>query len=80
MSDQPSREGRNLNALLDVAKALGAEMQLDNLLPVIISKKGVEKIVEVELDKSEKENFDISIKSVKELLNLAVKIDPSLSK
>ena len=38
MSDQPSREVRNLNALLDVAKALGAEMQLDNLLPVIISK------------------------------------------
>ncbi len=49
-------------------------------VPVIVSKKGVEKIVEVELDKSEKENFDISIKSVKELLNLAVKIDPSLSK
>ncbi len=48
-------------------------------VPVIVSKKGVEKIVEVELDKSEKENFDISIKSVKELLNLAVKIDPSLS-
>ena len=38
MSNQPSREVRNLNALLDVAKALGAEMQLDNLLPVIISK------------------------------------------
>ena len=38
MSDKPSREVRNLNALLDVAKALGAEMQLDNLLPVIISK------------------------------------------
>ena len=38
MIDKPSREVRNLNALLDVAKALGAEMQLDNLLPVIISK------------------------------------------
>ena len=38
MSDKPRREVRNLNALLDVAKALGAEMQLDNLLPVIISK------------------------------------------
>lgn len=38
MSDQASREVRNLNALLDVAKALGAEMQLDNLLPVILKK------------------------------------------
>ena len=38
MSDRPSREVRNLNALLDVSKALGAEMKLDNLLPVIISK------------------------------------------
>ena len=38
MSDRPNREVRNLNALLDVSKALGAEMKLDNLLPVIISK------------------------------------------
>jgi len=32
------RQVRNLNALLEVAKALGGEMQLDNLLPVIIQK------------------------------------------
>ncbi len=38
MSDQVNREVRNLNALLDVAKALGAEMQLDKLLPIILSK------------------------------------------
>ena len=49
-------------------------------MPVVISKRGVEKIVEIELEKSEKLNFDISIKSVKELFDLAVKIDPSLSK
>jgi len=29
---------RNLNALLEVAKALGGEMQLDNLLPIILQK------------------------------------------
>jgi len=34
----PSREVRNLNALLEVSRALGAEMQLDSLLPVIIQK------------------------------------------
>lgn len=33
-----NRQVRNLNALLDVAKALGAEMQLDNLLPIILQK------------------------------------------
>ena len=32
------REVRNLNALLEVSRALGAEMHLDNLLPVIIHK------------------------------------------
>ncbi len=33
-----NRQVRNLNALLDVAKALGGEMQLDNLLPIILQK------------------------------------------
>ena len=49
-------------------------------MPVVISKKGVEKIVEIELDKSEKLNFDTSIKAVKELFQSAVKIDPTLTK
>ncbi|MBF88487.1 MAG: hypothetical protein CMG75_02325 [Candidatus Marinimicrobia bacterium] len=38
MTDRPSREVRNLNALLDISRALGAEMHLDSLLPVIIQK------------------------------------------
>ena len=38
MADRPSREVRNLNALLDISRALGAEMHLDSLLPVIIKK------------------------------------------
>ena len=74
---------KDLKKTLPCAAYLDGEYGYKNIyagVPVIISKKGVEKIVEVELDKSEKENFDISIKSVKELLNLAVKIDPSLSK
>ena len=38
MADKVSREVRNLNALLDISRALGAEMHLDSLLPVIIKK------------------------------------------
>ena len=38
MPETASREVRNLNALLDVSRALGAEMHLDSLLPVIIHK------------------------------------------
>ena len=49
-------------------------------VPVVIGKKGAEKIVEIELEKSEKLNFDTSIKAVKELFESAVKIDPSLAK
>ena len=40
---------------------------------------GVEKIVEIELESTEKSNFDTSIKAVKELCESAIKIDPSLS-
>jgi sigma-B regulation protein RsbU (phosphoserine phosphatase) len=38
MADKVSREVRNLNSLLDISRALGAEMHLDSLLPVIIKK------------------------------------------
>tara|TARA_Y100001970_G_scaffold282110_1_gene394290 strand:- start:15179 stop:16141 length:963 start_codon:yes stop_codon:yes gene_type:complete len=74
---------KDLKKTLPCAAYLGGEYGYKNIyagVPVIIGKNGVEKIVEVELDRNEKENFDISIKSVKELLNVAVKIDPSLSK
>ena len=47
-------------------------------VPVIIGSEGVEKVVELELDKEEKENFKNSIKSVQDLFNAAQKIDPSL--
>jgi serine phosphatase RsbU (regulator of sigma subunit) len=38
MPESSHREVRNLNALLEVSRALGAEMHLDSLLPVIIHK------------------------------------------
>jgi len=48
-------------------------------IPVIIGKNGIEKIVELNLSKEEKSNFEISINAVKELFNAAKKIDPDLS-
>ena len=47
-------------------------------VPVIIGKNGVEKIVELNLNDEEKNNFANSIASVKNLLEAAKKIDPSL--
>ena len=47
-------------------------------VPVIIGKNGVEKIVELNLNDEEKNNFANSIASVKNLLDAAKKIDPSL--
>ena len=40
--------------------------------------KGVEKVIELDLSAEEKENFDNSIKAVKELFDAAKKIDPDL--
>ncbi len=48
-------------------------------VPVIIGKEGVEKIVNVNLSKEEKENFDNSIKAVQDLFDAAKKIDPELN-
>jgi len=47
-------------------------------VPVLIGKGGVEKIIEIKLNVEEKNNFDNSIKSVKDLFNAAKKIDPAL--
>ena len=47
-------------------------------VPVIIGKNGVEKVIELELEKSEKENFLKSIDAVKELFMAAKKIDQNL--
>ena len=49
-------------------------------MPVIIGKKGVEKIVEIKLSTHEKDQFNKSIKAVQELFNSAIKIDKNLEK
>ena len=48
-------------------------------VPVIIGSKGVEKVIELDLSKEEKENFKKSIAAVKGLFDVAKKIDPILS-
>jgi len=47
-------------------------------VPVIIGKNGVEKVIELKLKQDEKDNFNKSIKAVKDLFEAAVKIDPNL--
>jgi malate dehydrogenase len=48
-------------------------------VPVIIGSNGVEKIIELELTAEEKNNFEKSIESVKELFDAAKKIDKELN-
>jgi len=48
-------------------------------VPVVIGDQGVEKVIEIKLEDKEKENFEISVKTVKELFEVAVKIDPDLA-
>ena len=47
-------------------------------VPVIIGSNGVEKVIQLNLSAQEKENFDNSIKAVKELFDAAQKIDSDL--
>ena len=73
---------KNLKKTLPCAAYLNGEYGVKNLyagVPVIIGNKGVEKVIEIKLDQKEKENFDLSIKAVKDLLAKAGKIDPKLS-
>jgi len=74
---------KDLKKTLPCAAYLNGEYGFKNLyagVPVIIGKNGVEKVVEIKLEQKEKENFEISIKAVKELFEAAVKIDPDLAK
>ena len=47
---------------------------------MVIGKKGVEKIEQIDLDEKEKKEFMHSIEAVKTLWEAASKIDPDLSK
>ena len=72
---------KNLKKTLPCAAFLNGEYGFKDIyagVPVVIGSQGVEKIVEIELNKQEKENFNDSMKAVQELFSSAKKIDPSL--
>jgi len=72
---------KNLKKTLPCAAYLNGEYGVKNLfvgVPVVVGNLGVEKVVELTLDKNEKENFDLSIKAVNELFESAKKLDPDL--
>ena len=67
---------KDLKKQLPCAAYLNGEYGVINLyvgVPVIIGSNGVEKVIEIELSKLEKENLDKSIQSVKDLYKAAQK-------
>jgi len=74
---------KNQKKLLPCAVQLSGEYGVNNVyagVPVVIGKKGVEKIEQIDLDEKEKKEFMHSIEAVKTLWEAASKIDPDLSK
>ncbi len=72
---------KNEKKQLPCAAYLNGEYGVKNLyagVPVIIGNKGVEKVIELKLDKDEKMNFHKSIEAVKELYKATKKIDTNL--
>ena len=66
---------------LPCAAFLNGEYGVNNLyagVPVIIGNDGVEKVIELKLSEEERNNFDKSIKAVRELFDAAKKIDKDL--
>ena len=73
---------KDLKKELPCAAFLNGEYGVSNIyagVPVVIGKEGVEKIIELNLTKIEKENFQNSIDAVKELFQAAIKIDSDLA-
>jgi malate dehydrogenase len=71
----------NLKKTLPCAAYLNGEYNAKNIyagVPVIISNKGVEKIVEITLTDVEKKEFAASVDAVRKLYESAKKIDSSL--
>jgi malate dehydrogenase len=72
---------KDLKKELPCAAYLNGEFGFTDLyagVPVIIGKNGVEKVIELNLSIEEKEQFNNSINSVKELFDAAKKIDSTL--
>jgi malate dehydrogenase len=73
---------KNLKKTLPCAAYLNGEYGVKGIyagVPVVIGNSGIEKIVELSLNKDEKVNFDLSITAVRELFETAVKIDKDLA-
>jgi len=73
---------KDLKQQLPCAAYLNGEYGFKDIyagVPVIIGKDGVEKIIELNLNEEEKNNFISSVDSVKNLFSAAKKIDTSLS-
>ena len=47
-------------------------------VPVVIGAKGVERIIEIDLNATEKKAFQKSVGAVKSLVDAVVRLDPSL--
>ena len=72
---------RDKKRVLPCAAWLNGEYGVKGLyvgVPVVISGKGVERIVEIELDRHERAMFDKSVASVRGLVDACVKIAPDL--
>ena len=73
---------KNLKKTLPCAAYLNGEYGFKGIyagVPVVIGNSGIEKIIELSLNKDEKVNFDLSITAVRELFEAAVKIDKDLA-
>ena len=71
----------NENKVLPCAAYLNGEYGVKGIyagVPVVINKKGIDKIEIIDLDQKEKEQFDHSIEAVKKLWDAASAIDPDL--
>jgi malate dehydrogenase len=68
--------------VLPCAAYLSGEYGVNDMyvgVPVVIGAKGVERIVEVNLDPAEKEMFATSVKSVQTLVEACKTINPSFA-
>ena len=73
---------KNLKKTLPCAAYLNGEYGVKGIyagVPVVIGNSGIEKIIELSLNKDERINFDLSITAVRELFETAVKIDKDLA-
>ena len=73
---------RDQGRVLPCAAHLTGQYGVNDLyvgVPIVIGAGGVERIVEIELDKQAKANFQLSVDAVKELLVACKQIDGSLA-